>query len=516
MASHLHDFTELLRQDSIPPNQRSDVSAFARSIVSMDDSNFGELLELMSGGLGSLDNSTKLSALEEIFRQMAQRFRDGDRRLSDSDRNRLESIYQSTPKDSNVRNHLLACLTQEGSPHSLAKFAELIVSDPPTNEAGIVLAFGPLFANRDLDFHLLFPALLDGMAHQHLAAAILDVANHAYRVRAFRPHPAECRHIPLNELLGKLVGSLSQIEEGNFGAQRDAAQISQTINRSVSLIVSLCDALGLIGQDASIGKLNQALSLKHRRIRTEAAAALAQMNDENGQRELLALAAEPVARKRVLAYADELGLSDRIEERFQTEQAHAESELALWLASPNQMGLPPTAIELLDTREQFWPSFDEPVSCFLFRYVYRAATGEFSGIAIVGPVTHSFNVPLDHLTVDELYAIFAGWQADHPDIYELKLDGLPPRAQVQYEQRFRQLSEHGLTDVEPEFLGQFFDESLLVATARRNGEPGTIVQSESESAWIPHGEATPAPDKSVSAELAYCAVKGKRLLAAFN
>ena len=68
----------------------------------------------------------------------------------------------------------------------------------------------------------------------------------------------------------------------------------------------------------------------------EAAAALARLGDEDGKQELVALAAEPVARLRVLAYARELNLLDEVEENYRSPVAEAEAELCAWLAEPTR------------------------------------------------------------------------------------------------------------------------------------------------------------------------------------
>ena len=159
---------------------------------------------------------------------------------------------------------------------------------------------------------------------------------------------------------------------------------------SVALIVSLCDAMALLEFAESIPTIEKVSLLRHRRVRAEAAFALATLGVETGQATLVELAEEPVSRLRVLQYADELGISDQIDERFRSAESLAESELALWLSQPNQMGVPPSSIELAEHRTLYWPSFDDPVDCYLFRYEYRMGDNTFSNFAIVGPMIHSF------------------------------------------------------------------------------------------------------------------------------
>ena len=123
---------------------------------------------------------------------------------------------------------------------------------------------------------------------------------------------------------------------------------------SVDLAVALCDACALLGDTLAIGKLRQALPLRHRRLRTEAAAALARLGDEEGLESLVSLAAEPICRLRVLAFAEELGLLDRVEPQHRTLAAQAESELALGWPSRDRWGLS-ARLELIDERTHSGP-----------------------------------------------------------------------------------------------------------------------------------------------------------------
>src|SRR5262249_7898582 len=147
-------------------------------------------------------------------------------------------------------------------------------------------------------------------------------------------------------------------------------QLSRRVARGVALAVSLCDALALIGEKSAIAKLYQALQVGHRRLRTEAAAALARLGEKEGKSGLAKLAAEPRARLRVWAYGEELGIKDAIEPQYTTKESRAQAELCVWLAEPTQYGVPPTNCELFEQRKQHWPGFDEPVDCFLFQFQY--------------------------------------------------------------------------------------------------------------------------------------------------
>ncbi len=231
-------------------------------------------------------------------------------------------------------------------------------------------------------------------------------------------HPAADRRSQLESLLRAIMHQLNCLEERG-GDGDSSADLARKMEDAVALVVSLCDALALIGHQESTAILLQTLDLSHRRIRTEAAAALARLGDDAGVDALLGLAAEPVARLRVLAYAAELGLEDRIDPQCATDKARCEAEVALQLAQPAYFGLPPTRLETIDRRTLYWPGCDEPVDCFLFRYFYELAGSQFANIAIGGPLSHTFAADLCDVSIDDIYAAFAGWDVEHDEIHEI-------------------------------------------------------------------------------------------------
>jgi hypothetical protein len=288
--------------------------------------------------------------------------------------------------------------------------------------------------------------------------------------------------------------------------------LSELVGETVALVVALCDALALVGDDSIVGKLHQALELSHRRVRTEAAAALARLGDPRGATALAELAATPAMRQRALAYLDELGLIDRAAEEHRTPQARAEGELAAWLAMPTHFGAPPNAMTLVDERRLFWPGYAESVECRLFDYEYLTPNGSFSSVAIVGPVMHAFMVDLEDLPPPDIYALYAGWEAEHAEIAEQSADELSPSQAAAWQSIGAELTSAGYSDVRLEKVGRFFESVDWVATAVRDGRPGVVVVSDDRAHWYPRGAGRRAPGPTE----VYWIDKGRRLLATFN
>lgn len=429
----------------------------------------------------------------------------------------LEFLYAALEAHSPARAALLGWLAKRGGDEELALLAQLLVADPPQSDSDVVRALAPLFQRRDLPVGAIFPSLFDALAHPQLAAPVIDLANYLARQKLVHQHPAADRSTQLASLLGEVVQSLARLAEDPRSTGLSAVEISRRVAGSVALAVSLCDALALLGDKAAIGKLHQALALSHRRVRTEAAAALARLGDDAGVTELVNLAEEPVARLRVLAYAKELGLLDKIGPEWQTPVARAAAELAVWLAEPTQFGIPPAAIELFDEREQFWPGYTEPIDCFLFRFTYAVTIegeGErsFSNIGIAGPLTHAFLADLTDLSPDDIYAAFAGWQAEHEEIREYDVARLSKSERLEADRLVRRLHDAGYTAIEPQRMGYFFGEKALVALARHGGLAGVAVVDFQEIAFFPERHS----QRPLGVIECFSIYKGRKLLRSFN
>lgn len=477
------------------------------------DAQLDEFLEtLLDADLASNNEP----ALGEVFRYLIYRLRPWDegnrRRLPATTVPLIVAMYRRLGPASAARCHLLQLLAASAIPYELAEFANLVVDDPPCDAPSALLAFGPLFQHTSYDPATLFPKLLDALAHQVVAASIIDLTNFLFRHGLMAPHPGVERKAQLIELLGAVVGRLSRMEEDPTEFAETPDEIAQQISDAIALAVALCDALALIGDREAIGKLHQALEVRHRRLHTEAAAALARFGEAAGKDALVALAAEPVARLRVLAYAEELDLTDKVDEQFTTPAARAEAELALWLAQPSQMGVPPTRLELLDSRTQFWPGYDEPVESFLFRFTYPLPTGDYGNVGIAGPLTHAFGADLLDLPPDDLYAAFAGWHVEHEDIFEMDAAALTEAQRLEVTRLERRLRDHDYDAVQPTILGMFLGDKVLVARAVRQGHSGIAVVDDHEPIWFPARN----PTRPIGSHEACCIYKGRRLLRTFN
>lgn len=411
-----------------------------------------------------------------------------------------------------ARTQLLRLLAAGDSAAALAIFADLVARDPPTDSRQVALAFVPLFQRSEYPAEALFPRLLDGVAHPATAPLVLDLCNYLARSGRMPEHPAAPRGAALAALLGEVVSRLAHLEERPQEYSRDPAELSRLVQEGVTLVVSLCDALAGIGDDRAVGKLRQALALSHRRVQTEAAAALARLDDPEGATALALLAAEPATRTRALAYLEELGRIDDAKQEHRTPAARAIGYLAAHLAEPAQFGLAPQRLRLIDETRLRWPGFAEPVECFLVEYEYRLPRGTWTGIGLGGPLVHAMRVDLADLPPADIYAAYAGWSAEHEEIRETAADHLPDELLGQWRAAQRDIASHGFEQIELVKLGQFFGELHWVATAHRGQQQGVLIADPPRVEWHPRsgGRHAPGPDDR------YLIHKGKKLLQAFN
>lgn len=373
---------------------------------------------------------------------------------------------------------LLQVLFASGHSTAIHLGVELLLTKPPVDWADVSLSLAPLMQSKTWEVEDVFPKLLQSTTPAVLSPA-LDVANFVVRNRSLSEHPASAEMTTLLRLMGGLVNQLGMLEENPAQFGTSVSAIQKILFDSVSLCVSLCDTLGLIGSQEAIGKLTQATRLSHRRIRTEAAFALAKLGDKKGEELLIELAADFSSRQRAVAYAEELGFEDRIDERWTNSAAIAESRLANWLAQNEQMGISPSRMELLDQRTLSWPGFEQQQECFLFRFEYDMKDSVYSNVGFSGPTCHTFSQDLADISLDDTYAIFVGWDIDHPDAFEVAPNSLDARIQDRMNRILNSLPEN-LELIETLLCVSFFEHFGILARVLINDEVRIAVISEDD------------------------------------
>ena len=216
----------------------------------------------------------------------------------------------------------------------------------------------------------------------------------------------------------------------------------------------------------------------------------------------------------MIAYAKELGFEKEISLEHTGPTATAETQLAIWLAQPQQMGLAPTEMKLIEQRELFWPSFEDPISCYLFSFEYGKGENAFRNIGISGPLTHAFVADITELTAIDQFSAFAGWQTVSDEIFLVPIEralNLLPGPTEQLKRKFESEAE-SLDEFEIKYVASFFGEYLMVIEGVRDGNTGTLILEESGQDWIPAGSSNCPIDSNLAFEI----WSGRRLLTNFN
>ncbi len=419
-----------------------------------------------------------------------------------------QSLDASTP-NRHLLLHLLAAIQSE---QSLSLLLDRLDDAPPKKWMDAAQSLSPLMQNSKWRLDWFFSRALGLLQFPSLAATVIDLANFTLRTGKTETHPAMTQIAMLNHLLGEVGNRLGEFEENPRVFGDDVETVQATLGEAVALAVSLCDAVGLIGDPSSIAKLNRAMELKHRRVQCEAAGALARFDDDFGKKRLLELVADPAARLRAIAYADELGLGDSVDEQYRSDTATAEAEMSLWLTQPQQMGVPPTSLEVIESRRLLWPSFIDPVDVHLVRFEYSFGDKCYSNVGMAGPVTFAFSCDVADLPVDDIYAIYAGWHADHPEIFSVPSEQFNMAQQRAMQTFVKHLASLDYEELNPALLGFFLDEQAGVFNAVRDSTACVVVTDGLET--IDH--ATAGRLRPLGPVDLFNLFKGRKMLRTFN
>jgi hypothetical protein len=524
MIEDIYNAISMAQHDRRQLNQ---VVSLSKSIDGMEDAIVDQLLTRLSDFHDELQRSPANTAegaysLDQCLQPVIDHLVGREQRLIEEElqnewtadrQDAVHKLYVNCPPNSELRCHLLRWLATAGTEDCLRQWSDMVCDNPPFHRTAMVLVFAPLMQPHFSPPAWLMDQLLNNAtSHSQIAPAVYDLLNYYFRHGKVDAHPAAQRSEALVGLLSQLTQQMSKIESGNLPSGATAESVNLLISDSVALIVALCDSFALQNYKAAVAPLQDAMRLRHRRVQTEAAAALTRLGDAQGKATLVDLAREPIARLRVLAYADELGFRDEISLELQGEISLAESHLAIWLAEPSQMGLSPSKIELVDTRELYWPGYDHPVQCFLFKYSYGLGDTGLSNIGICGPMTHAFVSDLKHLSIDEMYAAFAGWQTVHQEIFQLT----PRQAESTFRNDWRRLvgdlHAEAYDEADIKTAASFFGELVLIAEVIAEGKPGTAIIDANSKSWFSLG----SPDQPIDFQMAFSIWKGQQMLNSFN
>lgn len=374
----------------------------------------------------------------------------------------------------------------------------------------------PLMASYPWPASAFFDLLGDSILEPSQTVALIEVANHQVRLNQSTMHPLTPHRETLRRLLGQVVGRLGVMEQdpGRYG--KSIEEIQTMLEESVALVVALCDLVALMRDEEAIGKLRQALELRHRRIQVEAASALSRLGVAEGTAHLASMAKEPSERMRVIAYATRDGGLDKIDPEYQTPEAQAESLMALWLAARPNLGMPPEHLEVIFSDRLFWPGYQEPQQCFLVYFRHAIPGGLIQNIGIVGPAVYCLPNSLIGLDAVDQLAAYAGWHVSHPEIWDRPWSEAASEMRPELQPLLDHLENFRPQHVDPQWVGSLLGNLSLAARWTTDDRQG-VVATDGETLWS--APTQPAPDDRthpIDPQTALWILRGRTLLSQFN
>jgi hypothetical protein len=335
-----------------------------------------------------------------------------------------------------------------GHSSSLRVAMDLLVDTPPLDWKDTALALSTLMQSTNWKLADVFPRLLDS-DHPSVLAPALDLANSMVRKHGFSPHPAADRFDSLLGIFGAVTLQLQALEEDPRKFSDNVQAIQRMLFDAVSLLVSACDYFALMGEPRAIGKLNQAIELKHRRIKLEAAYALAKLGELRAVDLIVELLQDDSSRARAVAYLHELSADDRIGPEWTTSLAKAKSDLALWLSQPEQFAIPPSRIELVEQRTMLWPGFEGPQECFLLQFDYGTGEGTYSNVGFSGPFASAMSLDMKSFSNDAAFAMYLASDVEDPSESRVAWESLPESQKNSYADWLGDLESKGFDEIKP-------------------------------------------------------------------
>jgi hypothetical protein len=293
-----------------------------------------------------------------------------------------------------------------------------------------------------------FPRILES-EHPSVLAPALDLANSMVRKHGVTPHPAACKFDSLLIVFGAVTMQLQALEENPRKFSDNVQAIQRILFDAVSLLVASCDSFALIGDPRAIGKLNQAIELKHRRIKLEAAYALVKLGESRALELIVQLLPDDSSRSRAIAYLHELSAEDRIGAEWTSSLAKAKSDLAIWLSQPEQFAIPPSKIELVEQRTMHWPGFEGPQECFLLQFEYGTGDGSYSNVGFAGPFASAMSLDIKSLSNDAAFAMFLANDVQDDSESRIDWDSLSSYQKDSYDDWLEELVAKGFDQIQP-------------------------------------------------------------------
>lgn len=252
-------------------------------------------------------------------------------------------------------------------------------------------------------------------------------------------------------------------------------------------------ALAFVSEEIRKQLLPLALEYPDPSVQLEAAWAAGRNGDEQGLRLLARATLGLDLSVRAQQYLEELEREDLIPEEAKDPDFSARAKFSDWLQHPNELGVPPDEVEIIDRRELKWPLEEQPRTVWLVRYLLRDSLGldpDDVGCGLVGSVTLCFFDPnMLRRPPEDVYAFHCCWEME-----QAKLIQVQEAESAELSDELVKLLKRPIED--PSLLAsarvvsklQLPSRKFYVAEGKVDGAEGWLLFADSETAWYPKSE----------------------------
>lgn len=320
----------------------------------------------------------------------------------------------------------------------------------------------------------IFEALSEKLPTGFLCVSFLDSANRAMTESDLQQHPFDSP-----EGYSRLEGYLTN---------RDPSEFSYAVSASA--------ALSYLSEPARTQLMALAMDHVDKSIQLQAAVSAVRLGSEAGLRVLIRFAEDVNYSIEAVAKLIELEKEEYIPAVALENRFHARAEFAHWLRHPNELGRPPTQVEIVDYRELEWPPTGDRRPMYVIKYRMLEEGGcELDNAdvdcGLVGSLTFCLFSSNNHQRPPEdVYAIHCAW--------ELEIQELVKRESVD--------EDYSKALVLPRYNGQLIEEAeacyvfhiadsvgypgkeVVLVCGKVGPDAGWFVVDGERSAWYPDAE----------------------------
>lgn len=314
----------------------------------------------------------------------------------------------------------------------------------------------------------LYAELSKPLPDEFIAVSLLDSANHFFLAGGDAIHPFDSE-----EGVSRLKRWISDSNEDHF-----------------SYAVSAVVALPFLNHGRRDELLFAAMKHPSPDVRLESGWAAAKLDRAEGLDKLVRMCLDINSSSKAANYLRELKREDLIPAEASAPEFAAKAEFSQWLAHPNELGRPPDAVELYDTRVLRWPPEFEARHFWLLKYRVANTSGlepDDVGIGLVGSITWCFfGYDLTQRPPEDCYALHVCWEAEQQNAMEFAdvSKGGDGYETLLAEWKGRPLSKPQILHVVEVDPGLKYPQRLVgVASAELDGQSGWVVLDGTRSRW---------------------------------